>query len=211
MTQRNLLENSLDLLKTLRGPAKILRAPSAVGMPTLIENVINPSNGAPGAGWVPFGLTRGGINVVKTLDIAVRDDVDQILGAYDQDVTDRAYSIVTQMAEVLNDQTQLSVAMALDTSATTMASTSAVQQTMRFLDDGTNKTPESMWAIIFPKATAGKLFAFVFRRGAVSGGDKTFRFDKNDPASPPLEVRFFPVIATIIDTNDSYGRVFELL
>lgn len=76
MTQRNILENSIDLLKTLRGPAKLLWADSSIGFPTLIENVINPSTGAPGASWIPFGLTRGGINVNKTLDIAVRADVD---------------------------------------------------------------------------------------------------------------------------------------
>lgn len=212
MTQRQILENSIDLFKTLRGPAKILYAGSGVGMPTIIENVINPTTGAPGASWVALGLTRGGINVVKNLDIAVRDDVDQIIGAYDQDVTDRSYQVVTQLAEVLQDQTrQLAIAMELGAIATTVvATTSQPTQVMRFLDDNDNKTAERRVAIVFPKATNGKLFAFVFRRGAISGGEKTMRFDKGDPASPSLDLRFFPEIATTIDGEDQYGRLFEI-
>lgn len=212
MTQRQILENSIDLFKTLRGPAKIMYAGAAVGMPTIIENVINPTTGAPGASWVPFGLTRGGINVVKNLDIAVRDDVDQIIGAYDQDITDRSYQVVTQLAEILGDQTrQLAIAMEMGALATTVVATAgSPTQVMRFLDDNDNKTTERRWAIIYPKSTNGKLFAFVFRRGAVSGGEKTMRFDKNDPSSPALDMRFFPEIATTIEGEDQYGRLFEI-
>lgn len=210
MTQRQILENSIDLFRTLRGPAKILYAGSAVAMPTVIENVINPTTGAPGASWVPFGLTRGGINVNKNLDIAVRDDVDQIIGAYDQDITDRSYVISTQLAEVLRGTDQLAIAMEMGQTATALGSAVATQ-IMRFLDDGDNKTTERKWAVVFPKETNGKVFAFVFRRGAVSGGEKAFRFDKNDPASPALEIRMFPEIATTIESEDAYGRLFEIV
>lgn len=211
MSQRQILENSIGLLKTLRGPAKILYAGAAVGMPTIIENVINPTTGAPGASWIPFGLTRGGINVSKNLDIAVRDDVDQILGAFDQDITDRSYVISSQMAEILQDSmAQITQVAALGSATTVAATSSQPTQVMRFLDDGANKTPEKRWAVVFPKATNGKVFAFVFRRGAIAGGEKVFRFDKNDPASPGLEVRMFPEIATTIDAEDAYGRIFEI-
>lgn len=206
MTQRQILENSIDLLKTLRGPAKLLYAGTAVGFPTLIENVINPSTGAPGASWVPFGLTRGGINVNKNLDIAVRDDVDQLLGAYDQDITDRSYTITTQLAEVMNNTDQLAVAMEMgDASVVGTVAT----QTFRPLDDGDNKTTERKWAVVFPKSTNGKVLAFVFRRAALSGGEKVFRFDKNDPASPALELRAFPEIATTISPELAYGALFD--
>ena len=210
MTQRQILENSINLLNTLRGPAKILYAGSAVGMPTIIENVINPTTGAPGASWIPFGLTRGGVNVNKNLDITVRDDVDQILGAYDQDIVDRSYVITTQLAELLqNQQAQFAIAADLG-AATLVASAAGVAQYMRPLDDGDNKTEERRWAVVYPKSANGKVFAFVFRRGAVAGGEKTFRFDKSDPASPPLEVRMFPDIATTIPSEDAYGRIFEI-
>lgn len=211
MTQRQILENSINLLKTLRGPAKILYAGPLVAMPTVIDAVINASTGAPGASWVPFGLTRGGINVSKNLDITVRDDVDQIVGAFDQDITDRNYLVSTQLAEILQDQTaQAGMTAAFGTATHVYATTSQPTQIMRFLDDGANKTPEYRWAVVFPKATNGKVFAFVFRRGAVAGGEKVFRFDKNDPASPPLEIRMFPEIATTIDSMDAYGRLFEI-
>lgn len=207
MSQREILENSINLLNTLRGPAKILLGGSGLPMPTAIEQVINPSSGAPAASWTALGLTRGGINVVKNLDIAVRDDVDQILGAYDQDVTDRSYQVTTQLAEVLLG-TQLSIAMAMDPNPTLLVGSGATQ-IMRMLDDGSNKTPEYRVAVVFPKAAPGKVLAFVFRRGAISGGEKTFRFDKNDPASPGLEFRAFPEIATTIESKDAYGRLYE--
>jgi hypothetical protein len=211
VSQRQILENSIGILKTLRGPAKILYAGASVGMPTIVENIINPTTGAPGASWIPFGLTRGGINVSKNLDIAVRDDVDQILGAYDQDITDRSYVISSQLAEILQDSfNQVAIAAALGSATTVAATTSQPTQVMRFLDDGANKTPERRWAIVFPKATNGKVVAFAFRRGAVAGGEKVFRFDKSDPASPGLEIRMFPEIATTIESEDAYGRIFEI-
>jgi hypothetical protein len=212
VSQRQILENSIDLLKTLRGPAKVLYAGSEVGFPSQVENIINPTTGAPAASWSTFGLTRGGINVGKTLTIAVRDDVDQILGAYDQDITDRSYAITTQIAEVIGNPNE-QAAIALDMGATltfSTATTGAPTQVMRFLDDSDNKTQERRWAVVFPKAQAGKVIVFVFRRAAVSGGDKTWRFDKNDPASPALELRAFPEIATTIDTMDAYGRYLEI-
>lgn len=211
MTQRNILENSIDLLKTLRGPAKILYAGSGLPMPTQLDNIIDLTTGAPAASWIPFGLTRGGINVAKNEDIVVRDDVDQIIGAYDQDVTDRSYTVVTQLAEVLGyPNNQLAIALDMDADPTTVVATGGATQTMRYLDDDDNKTTEYRWAVIFPKAAAGKALGFVFRRGAVSGGEKVFRFDKNDPVSPPLELRMFPEIATTIDKKDAYGRMFEV-
>lgn len=206
MTQRQILENSIDLLKTLRGPAKILWADASVGFPTLIENVINPSTGAPGASWIAFGLTRGGVNVTKNLEVTPRDDVDQILGVYDQDITGRGYQVTTQLAEVMNDTSQLAIAM--DMAAASIVGTAATQ-TMRGLDDGDNKTTERRWAVVFPKATNGKVFAFVFRRAAVAGGEKTFRFDKSDPASPAFELTALPEIATTIQPEFAFGAMFD--
>lgn len=206
MTQRQILENSIDLLKTLRGPAKILYADASIGFPTLIENVINPSTGAPGASWISFGLTRGGINVVKNLEVTPRDDVDQILGVYDQDITGRGYQITTQLAEVFRDSSQLAIAM--DMAAASVVGTQATQ-TIRGLDDGDNKTQERRWAVVYPHSTNGKVTAFVFRRSAVAGGEKTFRFDKTDPASPPFELTVLPEIATTIAPEYAYGAFFD--
>lgn len=208
MSQRQILENSIQLLNTLRGPAKLLYGPSGLPMPIRIEQVIDPTSGAPATGWSALGLTRGGINVNKNLDVAVRDDVDQILGAYDQDITDRSYAITTQLAEVL-DRTQLAVVWDLGTA--TQLTTAGPTQVMSLLDSGSNKSPERRWAVVFPKQDNGKVYAFVFRRGALTGGDKAFRFDKNDPASPALDLRFFPEIATSIPAEDSYGRIYEIL
>lgn len=208
MSQRQILENSIDLFKTLRGPAKILYAPATLPMPVHVQQVIDPTGGAAASGWSTFGLTRGGINVNKNLDIAVRDDVDQILGAYDQDITDRSYVISSQIAEVL-DQVQMGAVW--DMGSATIVSTTGATQIMKLLDDGNNKTEERRWAVVFPKQTDGKVYAFVFRRGAVAGGEKTFRFDKTDPASPPLEIRMFPEIATTIPSEDAFGRVFDIV
>lgn len=208
MTQRNVLENSIDILKTLRGPAKLLYNDVATAFPTLIENVISPSTGAPGASWVAFGLTRGGINVNKNLEVTARDDVDQILGVYDQDITARAYTITTQLAEVLLNDLSNQLAIAFDMAAASVVGTAATQ-VIRGLDDGDNKTQERLWAAVYPKATNGKVLAFVFRRAALAGGEKTFRFDKTDPASPPFELNALPVIATTIAPEFAFGALFE--
>lgn len=212
MSQRQILENNIDLLKTLRGPAKILYAGSGVPMPTVIDQVINATSGAPAASWLTFGCTRGGINVVKNLDITQRDDIDQINGVYDQDITGRNYQVVTQVAEVAKDlMRQLAVAMELGQVATTVyATTSQPTQVMRFLDDNDLRTEERRWAVIFPKAANGKVIGVVFRRGAVAGGEKTLRFDKNDPVSPALDLTFMPEIATTIEVEDQWGRIFEI-
>jgi len=208
MAQRNVLENSIDLFRTLRGPAKILYAPATLPMPVLAQQIINATTGAAATGWSTFGLTRGGINVSKNLDIAVRDDVDQILGAFDQDVTDRSYTISSQIAEVL-DNAQLGIA--FDVGVPTVVSTAGATQVMIPLDSGANKTTERRIAVVYPKAEEGKVLAFVFRRAALSGGEKVFRFDKNDPASPALEFRAFPEISTTINPDDAYGRLYEVL
>jgi len=206
VAQRNVLENSIDTFKTLRGPAKILYAPGTLPMPLRIEQVINPTTGAAASGWNTFGLTRGGINVGKNLDIALRDDVDQILGAFDSDVTDRSYVISSQLAEVL-DSVQMGIA--FDMGTPTIVSTTGATQVMIPLDSGSNKPTNRRMAVIYPKAEAGKVLAFVFRRAQISGGEKTFRFDKNDPASPPLEFRAMPELATTIDPEIAYGEWYE--
>ena len=208
MAQRNVLENSIDLFKTLRGPAKILYAPGTLPMPNRIEQVIDPTGGAAATGWSTFGLTRGGINVGKNEEVALRDDVDQILGAYDSDITDRGYLVSSQLAEVL-DRVQMGIAWDLGTP--TVVSTTGATQVMIPLDNGRNKPLDRRIAVVYPKADDGKVLGFVFRRGQVTGGEKVLRFDKNDPASPPLEFRAMPEIATTIDPQDAYGRWYEII
>jgi hypothetical protein len=210
MSQRQILENSINLLNTLKGPAKILYADASCGFPTIVDNVINPTTGAAGTSWVAFGLTRGGVNVNKTLTMTPRNDVDQLLGTYDQDITERGYKITTQIAEVFNDTAQLAIALDMGAATYVMATTSQPTQVMRPLDDSDNKATERRWAVVYPKATNGKVLAFVFRRGALAGGDLAFRFDKSDPASPAFELNLLPEIATTIDAGDSFGRLFEM-
>lgn len=208
MAQRNILENSIQTLNLLRGPAKILYAPGTLPMPVRIEQVIDPTGGGAASGWNTFGLTRGGINVNKQLEITNRDDVDQILGAYDSDVTARGYTVTSQMAEVL-DRAQLGIA--FDTGTPTQVSTNGATQVMIPLDNGSNKPVNRRIAVVYPKGETGKVLAFVFRAGQIAGGEKTFRFDKNDPASPPLEFSAFPELATTIDPEDAYGRLYEII
>lgn len=208
MSQRNILENSIQTLNTLRGPAKILYAPGTLAMPNLISQVIDPTGGAAASGWSTFGLTRGGINVGKNLEIAVRDDVDQILGAFDSDITDRSYTVTSQLAEVL-DRVQMGIA--FDMGTPTVVSTTGATQVMIPLDNGSNKPVNRRLAVVYPKGETGKVLAFVFRQAQLSGGEKVFRFDKNDPASPPLELRIFPELATTIPPEDSYGRWYEIV
>jgi hypothetical protein len=210
MSQRQILENSINLAKVLRGPAKLLWAGATVGFPTIIQNIIDPTTGAPATGWNPIGVTRGGINVVKNLDIAVRDDLDQILGAYDQDVTGRSYTVTTQLGEVA-DPAQLAVAW--ETGGATVAQSATVggaTQVRTSMDSGSNKPVERRLAVVYPRQTDGKLWAFAFRKASLTGGDKTLRFDKNDPVSPPLEFRAFPDIATTIPAEDAYGAIYNI-
>ena len=206
MAQRNVLENSIQTLNTLRGPAKILYAPGTLPMPVRIEQVIDPTGGAAATGWSTFGLTRGGINVAKNLEITDRDDVDQILGAYDSDVTARGLSISSQLAEVL-DRVQMGIA--FDMGTPTQVSTNGATQVMIPLDSGSNKPIARRLAVIYPKGEPGKVLGFVFRVAKIAGGEKVIRFDKNDPASPPIEFRAYPELATTIDPEDAYGRWYE--
>ena len=207
MAQRDVLENSINLLNTLRGPAKILYATSNAAMPSNMEQMINATSGAPVAPWVAMGLTRGGINVTKNITTTVRDDVDQIIGSFDQDITDRGYTLSTQLAEFL-DRSQIKEVLDLGIATVVVATSSLPTQVMMPLDDGDNVMTERRWAVVFPKSTTGKLVSFVFRRGQIAGGEKTLRFDKADPVSPPLEILMFPEISTTIVSADAYGRLY---
>lgn len=208
MSQRNVLENSIQTLNTLRGPAKILYAPGTLPMPTRIEQILSPTTGAAATGWSTFGLTRGGINVNKNEEVTLRDDVDQIVGVYDTDITGRAYTVTTQMAEVL-DRTQFGIA--YDMGVATQVSTTGATQVMVPLDSGSNKPVSRRLAVVYPKGEEGKALAFVFRVAQVGGGEKPFRFDQSDPASPPLEFNALPELATTIDPDDSFGRWYEII
>lgn len=213
MSQRQILENSINLSKTLRGPAKVLYAGmgGSFGFPTTIEQVINPTNGAPASGWTPFGLTRGGVNISKTIDAQVRDDLDQIMGAYDQDITDRSYTITTQLAEILDPGVQMAIALDMYPTITASWASGGITQNKRPLDDSNNKFQDIRLAVVYPRDTEGKVIGFVFRRAQLQGGEKALRFDKSDPVSPALEFRAFPELATTINPEDQFGAYFEII
>lgn len=208
MTQRQILENSINRLNTLRGPAKILYAAHTLAFPVRIEQVIDPTTGAAASGWTALGLTRGGINVIKNIETQVRSDVDQILGAYSQDITDRSYRVSTQLAEVL-DRAQRAIVWEVGTA--TQVSTAGATQVMVPLDDGDNIMTPHRLAVVYPKPENGKVLAEVFRWAELAGGEKTYRFDKSDPNSPPFEMLIFPELATTIDSGDAYGREFDII
>jgi hypothetical protein len=211
MAQRNILENNLNLLNQMRGPAKILLsvvpAPS-LPMPVNIGQVLDVTGGAPASGWFSYGITRGGINVTKRIDKQVYDDIDQLVGEWGQRTTNRGYRITTQVGEVLSP-TQM--AQVMETGTPTFVSTQAPTQVMIPLDAGSYQAVARRAAVVFPKDTDGKVFAFVFRSVEPAGGDRTWRFDKSDPVSPGLELVAFPEIATSIPTEDAYGRSFDIV
>lgn len=206
MSQRQLLENSILIANTLRGPAKILTAPFTLAAPVRLEQIIDPTGGAAATGWTALGLTRGGINVTKHIDTNVLADVDQIVGAYDEVVTGRQYNITTQLAEIFDGAQR---AVALETGVATQVSTAGATQVMTPLDSGSNVPVARRMAVVFPKGTEGRAMAFFFRNVKIAGGDKVLRFDKSDPASPALEFVAFPEIATTIETQQAWGAIFD--
>ncbi len=206
MGQRDILENSAERLNMLRGPAKILYAPFTLAMPVRVEQVIDPTGGAPATGWSAFGLTRGGINVTKRIDRQVLDDVDQIIGQYGQQTTNKAWTISTQLAEVL-DRAQRSYVM--ETGLATVVSTTGATQIMTPLDSSTYDALPRRIAVVYPKKDAGKVYAFVFRNVEPSGGDRTWRFDRSDAVSPALDLVSFPELATAIPVEQRWGVEFE--
>jgi hypothetical protein len=208
MTQRQILENSINLMNQLQGPAKILTAPGTLPMPILLAQVIDPTGGGAATGWTSLGLTAGGVNVTKTITKQVNNDVDQIIGSYGQQTTDRAYNISTQLAEVL-DRTQTQ--WALEEAAASQVSTAGATQMLIPLDSGSNSGERRRVAVVYPKGDAGKALAFIFRQVEVAGGDKTWRFDKTDKARPALDLVAFPEIATTIDQNQEYGYRLDII
>ena len=115
--------------------------------------------------------------------------------------------LVSATVLLVLDRVQLGIAW--DMGLPTVVSTTGPTQVMIPLDSGSNKPSDRRIAVVYPKAEAGKVLAFVFRKGQITGGEKPFRFDKNDPASPPLEFRAMPELATTIDPMDAYGRWYE--
>lgn len=209
MAQLDVLRNSTQILNALRGPAKILYATFSAPMPSNILQFLDPTLGVPASPWKAFGLTRGGINWSANIEASQRDDIDQILGAYDQDVTDYNFSVSTQLAEVF-DTVQLAMAFKMGVPTYVMATSSQPTQVMVPLTDGTTKFPPYRFAIVYPKSTTGKVTAYVLRNGQLTGGEKIIRFDKNDSASPALELRGYPELSTTITADDSYGRLYDI-
>lgn len=209
MAQLDILQNSAQILNALRGPAKILYATIGVVFPTNIYAIINATTGAPVSPWKPFGFTRGGINWSVNIEASQRDDIDQIIGAYDQDVTDYNFSVQTQLAEVY-DLTQLSMAFKMGAPTVVVATASLPTGVMIPLNDGSYKFLPYRMAVVYPKATTGKLLAMVLRNAQLSGGEKVIRFDKNDSASPALEIRGYPELSTTISADQAYGALFDI-
>lgn len=208
MSQRQLLENSINLLNRQSGPAKILYAPASLPMPTRLEQVIDPTGGAPATGWSALGFTRGGINVTKRMDKQTYNDIDQIRGTYAQALTDRGYTISTQLGEVLD---RVQMGLAFETGTTTQVSTSGPTQVRTSFDSGANDSAPRRVAVVFPKATEGKAMAFVFRSVEPAGGDRVWRFDKADQVSPALDLIAFPEIATAIPSEEAYMVQYDIL
>jgi hypothetical protein len=209
MAQLDVLRNSTQLLNTLKGPAKVLYATINASMPGNILQVVDPTLGVPATPWRAFGLTRGGINWSVNIQTAQRDDIDQILGTYDQDVTDFEYTVSTQLAEVL-DRTQLGMAFKMGVPTYVLATASQPTQVMVPLADGSSKFLPWRIAVVYPYPTPGKVMGFVFRNAQLSGGEKPIRFDRADSASPPLEIRGYPELSTTITADDAYGRLFMI-
>lgn len=209
MAQLDILQNSAQILNALRGPAKILYATSAVVFPTTLYAIINATTGAPVSPWKAFGFTRGGINWSVNIEASQRDDIDQITGAYDQDVTDYNFSVQSQLAEVF-DTVQLGMAFKMGVPTYVMATTTVPTQIMIPLNDGSYKFLPYRFAVLYPKSTVGKLMGYVLRSGQLTGGEKIIRFDKNDSASPALEIRGYPELATTITSDMAYGAMFDI-
>jgi hypothetical protein len=209
MAQLDVLRNSAQILNTLRGPAKILYATFNAPMPSNILQFLDPTLGVPASPWKAFGFTRGGVNWSVNIEASQRDDIDQITGAYDQDVTDYNFQISSQLAEVF-DTVQLGMAFKMGVPTYVMATTSQPTQVMTPLNDGTLKFPPFRFAVVYPKDTTGKVMAYVLRNGQLTGGEKVIRFDKNDSASPALEIRGYPELSTAIPAADAYGRLYDI-
>lgn len=209
MGQDDVLINSLNLANQMAGPAKLLYADGTLPVPVRVEQIIDPTTGAPASGWTAFGITRGGINAGMRTDKQIFDDIDQIKGEYGQRTTNRAVRVTTQLGEVL-DPVQTQVALEMGTPTTIgMNPTVGATQIMQPLHSAGDSLPRRM-AIVFPKKTAGKVFAIFLRKAEPAGADRTWRFDKTDKVSPPIEFIGFPEISTTIPAEQQYGYSFDI-
>lgn len=207
MGQRDILEEALGLDNQLAGPAKLLYSDFTLPMPIVAEEVIDPTSGGAASGWTPFGITRGGINFTKSITKQVMDDIDQIIGEYDQRTTTKGYTVSTQIGEVL-DEAQVGVPM--EEGTPTVVSTDGPTQVMIPLDSANNEAPARHIAIVYPKPETGKVTVLVLRNAKPASGDRTWRFDKTDKVSPAFEFRAFPVIASDIPVEQRWGVRFDI-
>jgi hypothetical protein len=210
MGQDDVLINSLNLANQLAGPAKLLYAPGTLPVPVRVEQIIDPTTGAPASGWTAFGITRGGINAGLRTDKQVFDDIDQIIGEYGQRTTNKSVRVTTQIGEVL-DPVQTEVALEMGSPTTIgMNPTLGATQVMQPLHNAANDSPARRLAIVYPKKTVGKVWALFLRKAEPAGADRTWRFDKTDKVSPPVEFIGFPEISTTIPADQKYGYTFDI-
>lgn len=207
MAQDDLLINSLNLLNQMAGPAKLLYSAATLPAPKRLEEIIDPTSGAPASGWTAFGITRGGINAVLRTDKQVYDDVDQIIGEYGQRTTNKGVRVSTQIGEVLDPASN---AVAFEMGSPTQVSTTGPTQVLQGLTSAQNDAIRRHLAVVYPKKTPGRAFAFFFRQVEPAGAEHTWRFDKSDKVSPAAEFIAFPEIATTIPGELKYGYSLDI-
>lgn len=184
------------------GAARFLYANSDVAKPTALSDIFNPSTGALASGWNDFGATDGGLAVTRGYDKETWE-VDQVLGAIDEFITNWNMAIETSLAEVSLENIQIAW------EGTAISTDTGEAPDERTLGIGApTSVEERMVAFIVDKREVSNVEyvrAYVFWIAKYDGADSEHAYRKGEKTLIP--VRF----TLLADPTESAGREFGII
>lgn len=194
--------NPYDLSNLLKGPCRVLYAPTSVAIPTSIAKIIEPEKEyKPKTGWLDFGATTQGSAYSRQFSTAGYT-IEQTTGNVDEDVTDAVRSVQASFAELTPEFLQImenaaeveTVAKAEGQSAEKQVKFGTVQTLEAYRIALIAQRPKGLGADVTEKdeVVRGAFAALVLYRAKITGDQTAIQLARGQLGSAQLTFQGYP-------------------